>query len=234
MKKLFEKLLGKKAAEPNLIGRAPRISFSKFENAFLRLPDGRKLPLRNLSETGLAVEMDSSSALEREVRGSLVLGDLEVAVQFGVVWQRDGQVGGSFEGDTTPIRGSIRRLFKEEAKAKEMSEVSSDRIAQEKEGEPRWYYAPGNYQLFLVEIQGKVKRFQLEWGENLVEGDGTFVRFGLIEAEEAQKPGQKKAESVRWHIQVGEEMRLKAIRIVENVPGLAASARAQIQQQVRG
>jgi len=131
----------------------------------------------------------------------------------------------------------LRRVFADEFRALEMTEVGSGRQKAVERGEPKWFYAPGNYEVFFVEHEKQILRFEIEWnGQVLVYTAGSSLRFGVVDLDALARSegGHARSELVRWAQEVAPEAKRKALRIVENVPGLEPSAREQLQKILRG
>lgn len=231
-KKLFGG--GGSASDPisdgNPYVRSPRIRLLLADGARFETADGA-YPLLNISESGLGLLAENSAA--GRMSGTLFLGSETLPVELEVVRQTGTFVGARFVSDTTPVRSVLRRLFLEEIRATEMSQVSG-RELQVESGTPRWYYAPGNYELFYVEREGKPERLEMEWNGRVVAANhGERARIGHLHEESREKPGHPKSSLVDWEGEIGDEDRTKAIRILENVAGLDPAVRGMLVGMLR-
>ena len=207
--------------------RSPRIRLLLSDGAKLETPEG-VFAIVNLSETGLSV-IAENSALPTRTSGKLVLSQEAVPIDIEVVRRNGGQLGARFLGDVQPVRSLLRRIFRDEMKATEMSEIDAAYLAREESGAPRWFYAPGNYELFLLEANAQVVRAELGWNDRIVvAATGVGARSGTIPAEVREEPTHKKSALVRWDSALAEADRSKAVRIVENIPGIEPGLRGQI------
>ncbi len=79
------------------------------------------------------------------------------------VMRKDGFfIGAKFIEGAAEIRAKLKKQFNEEIRATEMSEVAADHLMnEEKVGKPRWFYAPGNYELFFTEQDGRVLKLEM-------------------------------------------------------------------------
>jgi hypothetical protein len=218
----------------------PRAHRDRSQRVRLLLSDGAQFdcgdeifPVLNLSETGIGLLAEKASPQDR-MEGTLLIGEEKIPVQLEVVRRSGSHVGARFSGDLAVIRGALRRQFTEEIRATEMSEVNPAHLAADIAGQPRWFYAPGNYELFFVEQDSKILKVEMEWNGRVVAVKaGEPLRTGVIEGEERDKPTHAKSSLVRWEAEVADRYRAKAIRIVENIPGLDPLTRGKLIRLLR-
>lgn len=234
MKKFLSQVFKGKTKEltREQILRSARVRLSALDQAVFIDSNGKKYPLRNLSETGLALQ-SMGTFFPDEVSGSIQVGSEKVDVKLLVVRRGNEEIGATFANEASQLRGMLRRAFGDEIHAQGMSEVDPEHQKAVTEGKPRWFYAPGNYELFYVELEGKVVRFELEWNGNfLVYAEGS-LRFGLIDRrhdKEHDKVKHAQSSLVKWADQVKEEDKVKATRILENIKSLSNESRSQMQR----
>lgn len=222
-----------KKKERKIAERCPRIRLLLSDGMRISTEDG-EFPVLNLSESGVGFLAEQNNFL-RTFPAKVFFGELGVDVQLEVVRKDGSFVGAKFIGDTGKLRQVLRKQFMEEIRATEMNEVSPDRLNHSEErGKPRWFYAPGNYELFFTEENGKVLKVEMEWNGKVifVEGD-ELPRSGNISNEDRQKPAHSKSSLVQWESELKESDRNKAVRIVENVRGLEAEVRGQMVKMLR-
>lgn len=233
MKSLIRKIFGggEEAKGSSQVQRSPRVRIPTLDPAVFVAANGKTYPLRNLSETGLALVAEGERFPD-EVSGEIVVGGLRVGAELQVVRRMGSEVGIQFAGDPMEVRGLLRRVFVDELHAQQMTEVDSERQKAPAAGKPRWFYAPGNYELFYVEDAGKITRFELEWNGNfMVYAAEAGLRFGKIDRNvpaEADKAAHAKSALVSWGPLEAEDRR-KAARMLENIRGLEADARREMQ-----
>lgn len=205
--------------------RSPRIRLLLADGA--RFETGEDVyPLLNISDTGLGFSSETEVA-SGPLAGVLYLGEISMPLETEVVRQTGTLVGARFVGNVSAVRATLRQLFLEEIRATEMSEVVGRDIGGE--GNPRWFYAPGNYELFFVEKNGVAIRLEMEWsGRVVMAATGEAARIGHLPPETRDRPGHAKAALVEWDDSFTEEERAKAIRILENVPGLEPARRGEL------
>ena len=234
MKKLLGKLLGRAPEEPpapSYLQRSPRVRLPDVDAATF-VADGREYPIRNLSESGLALV---GEGLPDEVSGQITVGGDGTPVKLKVVRRRGSDLGLLILDGASGVRALLRRVFADEFRALEMTEVDSSHQKAVDLGQPKWFYAPGNYELFFVEHEGKILRFEIEWnGQVLVYSAGS-LRFGVVDlaAQARSEGGHARSELVKWAQEVSPETKRKALRLVENVNGLDVSTRKQLQTLLR-
>lgn len=234
MKNFLKKVLGigaeEKAYEQKQ--RSPRVRIPVVDRAVFVSANGKSFPLRNLSETGLALSNNGGDRFPDEVSGEIHVGSEKVAVELLVVRRAGEEVGVNFANDPSELRGLLRRVFGDELHAQKMSEVDPEKQKAADEGKPRWYYAPGHYELFYVEQGERIVRFELEWNGSLMVYANGGLRFGLIDRKENQEQEKMKhAQSslVKWADQVRADEKTKAMRLLENIQDLEAPHRKQMQ-----
>lgn len=232
MKKLFEKFLPKKESSKSYQERSPRVRLLLGDGAVLTASQ-KSFPILNLSETGLAFQ-SSGEDFSGQISATLTLDGSSLPVELEVARKGVGEIGAKFIGNPTPVRALLRKCFMDEIHASSMSEVDSERALPESNGKPRWFYAPGNYELFLVEVNQQVVRFEMEWaGKVLSVGPETGTRFGLIREEDRIKPSHAKANIIEWQLEVDDIQKKKAVRILENISNLDNTVREQLLKLLR-
>ncbi len=234
MKKFLRRIFGeeKKENPEGHIRRSPRVRIPFVDRAVFVAANGKEFPLRNLSETGLAL-LNQGDRFPDQVSGVIHVGSEKVDVELLVVRRTNEEVGVYFTNDSSSLRGMLRRVFGDELQAQGMSEVGPEHQKAVAEGKPRWLYAPGNYELFYVELDGKVIRFELEWNGNLLVYAEGGLRFGLIDrklAHDQEKVKHAQSSLVKWADQVRQEDKVKAMRILENIKSLGDDTRQQMQR----
>jgi hypothetical protein len=222
-----------KPEEKKFSERSPRVRLLLSDAASLETAEG-PLPLQNISETGAAFA--GQRVKGESLRGTLRIGTESIAVELFVTRSGENSFGAHFVKGGAEVRSALRRLFTDELRATEMSEVAGDHLkAPAEPGRPRWFYAPGNYELFFLEDGGKVRRLELEWkGAILAYASDQPLRQGMLDAEDREKPAHARAALVKWLPEVDPAARAKAVRIVENIPGLDAELKRQISALLEG
>ena len=237
MKKFLQKILGSKEtpavnASRDLRQRSPRVRIPSLDRSVFISSNGKRFPLRNLSETGMAL-LCQGERFPEEMNGSIQVGEEQVYVELLVVRREGDEVGVSIVDGASEVRGLLRRFFAEEFHALEMTEVDVTHQKAVDLGRPRWFYAPGNYELFLVEHEGAVIRFELGWGSDLIAYGDKGLRYGKVEREQREGMSHAGSALVNWMEQVSPEQKLKAVRILENIPSLDTSLRQRLQALIR-
>ena len=165
-----------------------------------------------------------------EMKGQVIFEEQSLHVEIAIVWREKASAGGRFLAGHAEVRGLLRRIFTDELRAMEMSEVDSSRQKALEEGNPKWFHAPGNVELFYVENGGELKRFEVEWGGNVLVWDGKQLRFGTVDPEHRESLSHARSSIVNWSSELSPKILKKALRILENVQGLDAA----ILERMRG
>lgn len=231
MKKFLKKIFAKK--ERKRVSRSPRVRLL-LSDAIRFDTESGVFPVVNISETGMGLFCDEQNPLV-DTKGILHLGEEEIPLEVELVRKHEGFWGVKFIGEGASIRSALRRHFMEEIHATEMTEVDSAHLAQASKGKPRWFYAPGNYELFFLEgPKGEIQELQMEWGGRVLHSSvNGGLRSGFLEEENRQKPAHARSNLVHWEGSFSEQDRLKGIRVIENVPGLDAVTRGKLVELLR-
>jgi hypothetical protein len=233
MKKILGKIfLGKQEEAPayRFKQRSPRVRIPLLEEARFVAANGSEYPLRNISESGMAL-VSAEDRFPDEASGDIKIAGESVSVRLVAVRRNGEDVGVSIADGAAGVRALLRRVFGDEFKALEMTEVDSSKQKAVAEGQPKWFYAPGNFELFYVEDAGKLLRLELEWNGNfLAYSFETGLRFGTVDRGVVRDAVEHaKASLVKWESTVTPEHKRKALRLIENVAGIDGLVRQQIQ-----
>ncbi len=226
---IFKKLFGQEKPAPRSFqNRSPRVSIPVVDQTVFVSTNGKTYPLRNISETGLAIAT-LGEEFPATLKGEIQVAGQSAAAELLVVRRMPDVAGVKILEGAAAVRGLFRRVFVDEIHALEMTEVDSSRQKAVELGQPRWFYAPGNYELFYVEHENRVIRFEMEWNGNLLSFVDGALRFGTIDRRDREKVEHAASSLVQWAETVQPEHRQKALRILENIPGLDGQPRQQIQ-----
>jgi hypothetical protein len=157
------------------------------------------------------------------------VGSQSAPIEIEIVRRHGKEIGGRFVGDSTALRGLLRRLFSDEIHALGMTEVDAKSQKSVERGEPHWFYAPGNYELFYVDHEEEIIRFEMEWNGNLISFAEGSLRTGTVDRQVREEVSHAQSSLVNWSAEVESSKRFKALRLLENIPGLSAKARQQMQ-----
>lgn len=183
---------------------------------------GQDFPVGNLSETGLSLK-NAPFAPQTRLRGSLRFAGKEIPVELEVVRRAQEEVGARLLEGGDLLGAEMQRLFADELQATRMSEVSAESLQTSEAGRPHWFYAPGNFELYFVESEGRILNAHVSWNERLVSAKaGEKARAGRMPEESRDKPAHSRSSLVQWQSELTDADRYKALRIVENIRGLDA------------
>jgi hypothetical protein len=232
MKDFFKKLFG--SAQRQFFSRSPRVAFLRGDGVHFEC-SGKSFPVRDLSDSGLGIErVDREFTMGAVLDGKLTILSKEIAVRVEVIRVTEDVLGCKFLDDARPVRAALVDLFQEEIQASGMSEVSSKSLAKEEGGNPRWFYAPGNFELYLLENEGQVSRFELNLDGCIYSAKkGSRLRVGNVPEELRGNPSHAKSSLIQWRDNLEEAERLKAERVIRNIKPLPKELGEQIIQLLR-
>lgn len=232
MKSWLEKIFA--ATKRVFQARSARVALADGEEVYFE-HDGRRLGIRNLSDSGVGLERSGRELSKGAVlEGRLFVLGKEIPVRIEVMRVAADLLGCRFVGDMRPVRAALVDLFRDEMRATEMSEVASEHLAAVGEGTPRWFYAPGNFGLFVVEKEGQVLRFDLDLAGRVFSAErGGRLRMGTIALEDRNKPSHARSQLVQWQSSVAAEDRLKVERVLANIKPLPPELAAQIRNMLK-
>jgi hypothetical protein len=183
---------------------------------------GRNYLVGNLSETGLSLKADDLEPATR-LKGMLHFAGKENYIELEVVRQHEGEAGARLTKGGDSLGAEMQKFFADELQATLMSEVSSGHLQTEEAGKPHWFYAPGNYELYFAEKEGRILSAEISWNDHLVcAKTGEKSRSGRLPEESREKAGHAKSSLIQWQSTLTDADRYKALRIVENIRGLDA------------
>lgn len=181
---------------------------------------GQEFQVGNLSETGLSLK-DPELTPQSRLRGNLRFAGKEFPIELEIVRQSEGEAGARLLKGGEELGAEMQRLFADELQAGRMSEVSAGHLQAEESGRPHWFYAPGNFELYFVEKEGRILNAHISWNDHLVSAKaGEKARAGRMPEEGRDKPAHSKSALVQWQAELSDADRFKALRIVENIRGL--------------
>lgn len=195
-----------------------------------------ELGVANLSITGLsfypAIELDRLIKRNTTFFGQLVLPTARFPLELKIVHTDNGVVGCAFQGEYSQVQNEIRRFFAHEIAALEMVEVKREILKDEPDGDPRLFRGRNNCELFLVEKNGQLVRFQLSIFGNYIEGGkGLRTRVGTL-VPESQRNKYKGSTLVRLVSELPPEMKDAALKFIDHVPTLGQVEREIIRAAV--
>lgn len=236
-KESFASLFHKKKFHP----RSQRIRFAEEEKIFFSLSNpAARFPVENLSESGLGLcVLKEIPELPVCLNGTLSLDKQEIPLSAEIVRESSHYLGCRILKGNKEVRQLLNAYFQTEFFATQMKEVQIGSLRGEGAGRPRWFYAPHDYELYVLEKEKNIVKLQLSFGEHVVLGKlGERLRYGTIsesetEIEAGKEPETKKIFSISWKPLVSEEARILAIRIIENINPLSPRDRNQLKLILR-
>ena len=105
-----------------------------------------------------------------------------------------------------------------------MIQVKQEMLKVEPDGKPSWFRSASGFELYFVEgPSGDVIYYNMTFlGHYLEFGRGSPLRYGqIVDVQSASKPQYKGLEVVRYMTDIPEDTRASAVRMIENISGLA-------------
>lgn len=163
------------------------------------------------------------------VFGHVMLHGKHVAVQTKIVRATSSIIGCSFVGDTTLLAQALEEYFSVELSAVHLSEVNPEILKTELDGRGRLFRSKQNCELYLVERDAQLIRFQMSFLGNYLEGSyDEALKFGHVHGDEREKPKYEGSSLVRYVSDIPSEILTAAEKFVSNVPGLEKTHRHAI------
>lgn len=216
-------------AVPQKSDRAPRVRLTPLHLIAYQFDhDFSRIPAANISVSGIGLMRGSREFWP--LPGSMVKGILHVCdssfpLELKLVHQTGAVVGCSYENPSREVVKSIERHLNVELAAMEMVRVDESLIDPAPDGSPHWYHGQNNTELFYVENNNQVERFNLVYFANYIQGGRNQpLRFGEVVTEN----GMASQELVRWQKSLNAESLSAAIRFLMTIPSVPAAHRDSI------
>ncbi|MGE0614660.1 MAG: hypothetical protein AB7P04_03390 [Bacteriovoracia bacterium] len=169
--------------------RAPRVEILPLHDISF-IPEsaaGRTSPamsVANISVTGAGIFKGNSGiavAPGELFKGVFVIPGLQCPAAIRVMHSHTKIIGGRFEDLQREAEKMVIQYFNAEIGAIKMYEVNAKMLKPEPDGKPRWFCSSDRCELFVVESEGKVVRFNIAFFGNFFEGgEGKPVKYGHI------------------------------------------------------
>ncbi|MDH5297479.1 MAG: hypothetical protein OEV91_00485 [Desulfobulbaceae bacterium] len=253
IKEIFSRLAGNAPAEPAAapepeelrVTRAPRVHILPLHNIhFVMAGSGSGDPasLANLSFSGVGLLADGHRRWPPP--GAMIFGDFLFGgdrhpVSMLVVRSAGKIVGCQFDSSSKErLRPLVLRYFDLELSALRLYPVDPQYLKEEEDGQPHWLRGHDNCELFLVEREGRLVRFNLTFFGNHIEGGAELpLRFGqVVDTEEGGGDGgykMKESSLISPLASFPPELLERAWRFVANIEPLAEEHRRVILWRLR-
>lgn len=225
--------------ERGKVERASRVRLMPLHDVYFRPlgETGEPVVVANLSSTGMGLVRETGRFWpqpEAMVQGELVLPRKTFKVQIKVVRNTPSIVGCAFLSTPTELFDAIQEYFKVELNALQLSEVKQEILKEETDGTPKLYRSAKNCELFIVEAEGQIVRFQLSFLGHFFEGArGQPLKYGFIHGDDKEKPKYKGSSLVRFTSNVPTDVLEAATKFILNVEGLSKNYRETIERALR-
>ena len=227
-------LMGKPEPQPRKHQhRASRVRLLLDESAVFRVGD-REFRVLNLSESGIGLSPDPGVSMGQKLRGSLQLQGKTLEAELEVMRADDRSLGCRFLQGVEPVRALMRQQFAEEIGASDMYEVASEKLMPAEGGRPRWFYGQGAFSLLFIEQAGDIRELELTLDKTVfTAAKGKLPRVGRLAGEERSASGHANANVVEWQPGLTRDHYFKAMRTLNNIPGLTEGERSQLEALLR-
>jgi len=220
-----------KAGE-KILQRSPRITVTPLHNISFHLTEPFELPdirIGNISSTGIGFLRDNmpEQLTDTDIyKGYLVHHDRDAKIETRYVHHTARILGCAFLREFEEIKKIIRRYFTIEMAAMDLAEVSHKVLRKLPEGTPHWFQKTGDCELYYVEDNGEILRFNVTFFGNYLEFEqGKKLVYGRIISEAPEfsgtMVGYRTADFVLIESTIPPEVVAGAVNFVMNIEGMA-------------
>ena len=231
IKNLFGK--GESAEEKAFRERSQRVRILDGQRIVFQW-QGHDFQVQNISETGLGLFlMQDFAQLPVKMSGHLKMQEISIPMDIEVRRKTDVILGCQIVSDRSELRKLIRRHFQTELQAGKMSEVAQEHL-QAQGRKPRWFFAPGAYELYVQEEGENIYSLQLSFQGHFIEAElGKALKYGSTrrrdEEENTSISQINRSALVQWQKEpIPAEVLQEALRVVGNVEALKPREREQL------
>lgn len=227
------------ADERARVERASRVRLMPLHDVYFRPmgETGEPVVVANLSSTGMGLVREVGRFWPQPqavVQGEVIMPNGAYQVQAKVVRSTPTIVGCAFLNTPTALFDAIQEYFKVELSALQLAEVNPEILKEETDGTPKLYRSSKNCELFFVESEGRIVRFQLSFLGHFFEGArGQPLKYGFIHGDDKEKPKYKGSSLVRFTSNVPNDVLDAATKFILNVQGLPKNHRETIERALR-
>lgn len=233
MLKKFLSLFKSQAPTKDFVPRATRVQVIPIHGVTLKILSGensdKTLALSNISASGLGANPHQGMPLPRKgelLQATVLFPSARYPVKIRIAHSSELAMGCAFIEEFSILKNEILHYFNVELAAKELVEVNSDILKGEPDGAPRLFRGRNNCELFLVEHEGKIVRFQLSFFGNYIEGgEGLKTKLGFLSSTQNEKPKYKGSSIVRLVSELSPEIIHNAMKFVDNIKMLSTEQR---------
>ncbi|MBL6991674.1 MAG: hypothetical protein ISR65_17970 [Bacteriovoracaceae bacterium] len=225
--------------EKQVIDRESRVKTVSLENITLKLDNiqenGSKvaLKLENISAQGLAFiyEKDKSEiAVSTTLQGVVFIRDNDCPVSLEVRYVGPRRVGCLVKNQDRKYHNMVNKYFLDELAALDLHQVKSEKLKNDPDGVPAWFFGDRNYELYYVEDNNQVVKFNLSIFGNIIDlkPGGNITCSTIIEDNTTTRAKFKKTEMVETTSKVPADILEHAKKFVSYIEDLNADHREQI------
>lgn len=199
---------------------------------FRRNLDGLALEIGNLTMSGVGlVYIDDLAEPQKGaiLEGCFLFERIEYPVILKVIHHTGRILGCSFQGDLSQLSEFFSRYLSFELEGIRLEQVNPAVLKQERIGTPQWFKGNDQSELFFVEDEGHIVRFELSFLGNYLEWqENKHVRHGLVvRDEDIGKSKHKASELIVWK-DSSEEITELARRFVMNIRDLSEKNKSEL------
>ena len=232
-------------AQTSVMARAPRVRILPLHNISFILGASdtvQPISLSNISTTGVSFIRDSRQVWPQTgtiIDGKFLFQGREYPASMQIVHISGNMVGCQF---STAVREVISpmvlRYFELELSALQLTPVNSNFLKKPEDGEPRWFRGKDNCELYYVENEGRIVRFNLTFFGNHIEGgDKLPLRYGevVVDDEITDADGYKIKETalIRPRGALSPEVMGMTFKFVANIDSLSESHRSELLTELK-
>jgi len=180
------------------VDRAPRVQLGALHHISFHQkepPVSTPLQLANLSTSGVGFMKSSSTTWPST--GSILKGDFlvagsEIATSLQIVHISAKIVGCRIIENNAEVERMVNDYFNLELSAVRLIPVNPAILKSEPDGKPQWFKGENNCELYVVEKEQRLVRYNLSFFGNYIEGSPrTALKYGHIVEDEELKEGPK-------------------------------------------
>jgi hypothetical protein len=236
---MFKKLFSKKTPEREKIVRATRVALYPLQSIeFTRYDEPSKRTLiANLSKSGIGLLREPNDhwpANGSELKGNVLFNNVQYPLNIRIAHLSQAIVGCEVRSDISLFWKEFEQHFSLELKAASMSEVNPTILKEEDDGNPRLFRNSQGCELFLVEKDGSLLRFQFSFLGNYFEGTlGQRTKFGYLHSDDPKEKRKYASSSiVRLVSTTPPEIIDSARKFLANMPALNSERREALSKAI--
>jgi hypothetical protein len=220
LRKLFSKK-EQPTNKPSPKHRAPRIHRDVFEDLKLTLKTDAaniKLPIVNISSTGIALEVENQNINGTQFTGIIEIKSNSFLVQLTVIHQTDKVIGCKFTNYPDNFPTSLTQLFRLQFIASAFTEVNKLYLKQAEEGQVHWFVDGESNEIYFIISGDSILQFHIVLGDSYLEGGkGLPRKTGTLSREKTRDLGVKSSRTIQFDPAPNSETLTQAFQLLQYV-----------------